>query len=694
MNLTKNAFHCFSCKAKGNVLDLVAAMEKCSVRDAAMKLHEWFSVDSAAVPAEKKPSIGENRGEGTELGNKPLGFELKGVDLAHPYLEGRGISRETAETFGVGLFSGRGSMSGRVVIPIHNELGELVAYAGRSIDGKEPRYKLPVGFHKSHVLFNLRRATGVEVIVVEGFFDCMKVWQSGRSSVVALMGSSLSERQECLLVDRFQKVTLVLDGDEAGRTAAEEIAARLIRQVHVRIVDPYNGSRDLRAVSARYLAADSAGATEWSYGISRDNASGASVHATMTLSDASGVGTKTWNFATSGTYEGLVTEFVQSASAGGTVLQDDLYTWSQSPSGKKYISAKSSTIGQGTSNVQTAYSTQTLDQYGNVTQSAIYPYNNTTTPLATYNYTYLSSSTYTSNYIFNRLVTATVTPAGGSAITLVTNSYDSGRDCTYFLDDMPPTQCNGTVTPTASPTYQVDAAPPIPVNQRGYLTSSVTPAKSTTLAVYTYGSPAMVWGSDGTVSSASADPSTDFNAPVTITSQSYQTTLAYNSWLGVTQTKGANEELTSMTYDSYGRPTSGTSPYCGSGCYGPTVSYSYGTSTPFTQTKTGPDGVTTTTLDGLGRAILVARGDTSGVHSYTATTYAPCACSPLAKIQKTSQPYAYGSSASAWTTYTYDGLGRPLDGPAAGRREHDDILLFGERDHGDRSGGEVEAVHY
>jgi YD repeat-containing protein len=138
------------------------------------------------------------------------------------------------------------------------------------------------------------------------------------------------------------------------------------------------------------------------------------------------------------------------------------------------------------------------------------------------------------------------------------------------------------------------------------------------------------------------------------------TTLAYNSWLGVTQSKGENSEQMSMTYDSYGRPTSGTSPYCGPGCSGPTASFSYGTSTPFTQTKTGPDGVTTTTLDGLGRAILVARGDTSGVHSYTATTYAPCACSPLAKIQKTSQPYAYGSSASAWTTYTYDGLGRPL----------------------------------
>jgi RHS repeat-associated protein len=425
--------------------------------------------------------------------------------------------------------------------------------------------------------------------------------------------------------------------------------------------DPYNGSRDLRAVGARYLAADSAGATEWSYGISRDNASSASMHATMTLTDASGVGAKTWNFATSGTYYGLATEFVQSTSAGGTVLQDDLYTWSSGPAGNPYISTKASTTGQGTSNVATATSTQTLDQYGNVTQSVIYPYNNTTTPLATYNYTYLTSSTYTSNYIFNRLVTASVTPAGGSAITLVTNTYDALTNCTTWLSNIPPIQCSGFVTPSSGgPVYNVDPSPPIPVGQRGYLNYSVTPAKSTTLAVYTYGSPAMSWGSDGTVSSASADASTNFNAPVTITSQSYQTILAYNSWLGVTQSQGANGEQMSMSYDSFGRPWTATSPYCVSSCSTPTVSYTYGTSAPFTQTKTGPDGKTVTTLDGLGRAIRVDRGDTSSMHSSTATVYAPCACSPLAKIQKTSQPYVYGSSASAWTTYTYDGLGRPL----------------------------------
>ena len=52
VNVSKNVFHCFSCKARGNVLDFVAAMEKCSVRDAALKLAEWFNVgEQGSAPA-------------------------------------------------------------------------------------------------------------------------------------------------------------------------------------------------------------------------------------------------------------------------------------------------------------------------------------------------------------------------------------------------------------------------------------------------------------------------------------------------------------------------------------------------------------------------------------------------------------------------------------------------------------------
>jgi DNA primase len=237
VNLTKNAFNCFSCKARGNVLDFVAAMEKCSVRDAGLKLKEWYSITESTAPARGPKAVPEDRGAGEPVSNKPLTFQLKDVDPSHPYISERGIAKETAERFGVGYFAGRGSMHGRIVIPIHNERGELVAYAGRSIDGSEPRYKLPAGFHKSRELFNLHRATEESnperrVVVVEGFFDCMKISQAGLPCV-ALMGSSLSETQEQLLADHFKSACLMLDGDKAGQTATDECLTRLGRRMYV-----------------------------------------------------------------------------------------------------------------------------------------------------------------------------------------------------------------------------------------------------------------------------------------------------------------------------------------------------------------------------------------------------------------------------------------------------------------------------
>src|SRR5262249_18316657 len=148
----------------------------------------------------KETQVAEKQEEGSEEEiNKPLSFKLKDVDPNHSYLKDRGFEIETLKHFEVGFFPGRGMMSGRVVIPIRNERGELIAYAGRSIDGTEPKYKLPPGFKKSEVLFNLNDVPFPKikrVIVVEGFFDCMKVHQAGWENVVALMGSSLSEAQE------------------------------------------------------------------------------------------------------------------------------------------------------------------------------------------------------------------------------------------------------------------------------------------------------------------------------------------------------------------------------------------------------------------------------------------------------------------------------------------------------------------
>lgn len=235
-NLSKNVFQCFACQAHGNVLDFVAAMERCSVREAAFRIQQWFGIDERSRLSEALPcsaAIERQLVRKKEMVNSPLRFALTGVDHAHRYLAQREIDRSTAIHFGIGYYGGPGLMSGRVVIPIDNEHGQVVAYAGRAVEGGMPKYKLPCGFHKSLELYNLHRAmsTGSRtVIVVEGYFDCVRVHQAGLPWVVALMGSSLSPEQKKLLVERFERIILMLDGDETGRLATQTIAVRLLQK--------------------------------------------------------------------------------------------------------------------------------------------------------------------------------------------------------------------------------------------------------------------------------------------------------------------------------------------------------------------------------------------------------------------------------------------------------------------------------
>ncbi len=99
----------------------------------------------------------------------------------------------------------------------------------------------PKGFKKSLELFNLHRAI-VEgpgpLIIVEGFFDCMRLWQHGHKRVVALMGSSMSAQQEELIREHttaWNQVLVMLDEDEAGRAGRDEIARHLARWLFVKI---------------------------------------------------------------------------------------------------------------------------------------------------------------------------------------------------------------------------------------------------------------------------------------------------------------------------------------------------------------------------------------------------------------------------------------------------------------------------
>ena len=229
------ACHSASCcqarhgKVGGNILDLVACMEACSIREAALRLRSWSDVSRETGLPDPLVSKGKRAGRSQEeLPKLPFTLRLQW----HPYLEQRGIQRQTAAWFGAGYYGGSGFLRGRMVFPIHDERGELVAYAGRVMDGREPRYLFPPGFRKSQVVFNLHRAVefaarqGGVAIVVEGFFDCLKVHQAGCGNVVALMGASLSDRQSELLHTYFRELVVMLDGDEAGRRASRMLAAR------------------------------------------------------------------------------------------------------------------------------------------------------------------------------------------------------------------------------------------------------------------------------------------------------------------------------------------------------------------------------------------------------------------------------------------------------------------------------------
>lgn len=229
VNLQRGVFHCFACGAGGNVLDFVAAMEGCSIREAALQLQGRANTGVCAAPAVASVAARRQLVTKKRTVNPPLSFALE-LDRRHSYLEQRGIDGATADHFGVGHFRGHGLMRGRIAIPIHDAAGRLVAYCGRALDGAEPRYRFPAGFQKSRVLFNYhwaRAAGGDQVIVVEGFFGCMRVHQAGYSCVVALMGARLSAAQKDLLAGRFSRVILLLDGDQTGRTATAQIASDL-----------------------------------------------------------------------------------------------------------------------------------------------------------------------------------------------------------------------------------------------------------------------------------------------------------------------------------------------------------------------------------------------------------------------------------------------------------------------------------
>ena len=186
--------------------------------------------------------------------NEPLDFELKGLDQSHPYLLDRGFSPETIAYFGLGV-AARGSLKGRVAIPLHDTDGRLIGYAGRQIgdstvSDNNPRYLFPSNreregvvreFRKSDLAYNasMLKSPAQEVIVVEGFMNLWWLHQNGLTQTVGLIGRECSDRQGELLVSLLApagRVWILPGGDSIGESWADSILKRLVRERLCRLI--------------------------------------------------------------------------------------------------------------------------------------------------------------------------------------------------------------------------------------------------------------------------------------------------------------------------------------------------------------------------------------------------------------------------------------------------------------------------
>ena len=254
-NTVKGIWQCFGCGAKGNLIEFAGRMEgmnpddRRDFRKIAVLLHNRYFGEKKGEPTPPTPTpVPELKGDEEKklpvIVNARLDFELKNLDYGHPYLKSRGFSDAVIKAFGLG-YCDRGLMKGRIAIPLHDETGMLIGYAGRIVDDSAinentPRYLYPGSrerggaryeFHKSEFLYNGYRLKDVaDLVVVESFTAVWWLAQESIEHVVALMGASCSTTQAELilkLVPEDGRIWLFPDGDPAGERLAES-ALKLI----------------------------------------------------------------------------------------------------------------------------------------------------------------------------------------------------------------------------------------------------------------------------------------------------------------------------------------------------------------------------------------------------------------------------------------------------------------------------------
>ena len=280
-------FHCFGCNAGGDVFSFVQKIENITFPEAVRMVAEKLGIPMPKItyssPEEARQA--KQRGGLIEIHERACAFfqeQLKRPEAAHAreYLNTRGLSAETIAEFRIGYapesgFLLRDSLRGqydedtmresglfswkdpreeeqqqkkaslyskfrnRVMFPIANEQGKVIAFTGRTLATDEksgPKYlnspETPI-YSKSRVLFNLDKAKEAirkldYAILVEGQMDCITVHSAGLHNVIASSGTAFTDMQARLLGRFSKKIVVNFDPDTAGAAAAERSLALLV----------------------------------------------------------------------------------------------------------------------------------------------------------------------------------------------------------------------------------------------------------------------------------------------------------------------------------------------------------------------------------------------------------------------------------------------------------------------------------
>jgi len=281
-------FKCFGCGIGGDIFKFIQEIEHVSFYEA-LKL----IADRNGIPmpqrsqyvdpdAKARGSIEDMNNLAAKLFKNNL-IGTHGAD-ARAYLTKRGLSWEMVEQFGLGLsdrangllkllrqegFSNEqleqsglisrresdGSLfdkfRGRLMFPIHNESGKIIAFGGRAMaEGDEPKYLNSPGtalYEKSSVLYNLNRARNAarkleRMVLVEGYMDVIGVFSAGVEEVVASCGTALTIKQVRAMKRYADRIVVNFDPDPAGRNATEKsILIMLEEGVEVSVLELEDG---------------------------------------------------------------------------------------------------------------------------------------------------------------------------------------------------------------------------------------------------------------------------------------------------------------------------------------------------------------------------------------------------------------------------------------------------------------------